>query len=287
MTEATLFQTRYDREACQIGVVHIGYGAFHRAHQAVYIDDMMEATGDLRWGIAAVNLRATDEGMFSEAANAGDDGYIALLADNGKYLTVNRDSQGQPLVATADKIGNWQKFKWLELPPAEDTTGQVVRDIALRPWAGSGDLIGTIASSDGVEFGLTGPVGSGIKRGGANSYRMLTAYTDSVEPLQEIPPEPPGPFFGSPMPIPTNGDHNLPTSAPDNRLYASDYDIGGEGISYHDTGAVNLGEAYRPFEGVDVESTNEEHTAVGFFEDEEWLDYTVDVAQAGELHHNL
>jgi hypothetical protein len=73
----------------------------------------------------------------------------------------------------------------------------------------------------------------------------------------------------------------LPTSAPDNRLYASDYDIGGEGISYHDTGAVNLGEAYRPFEGVDVESTNEEHTAVGFFEDEEWLDYTVDVAQAG------
>ena len=213
--------------------------------------------------------------------DAGDDGYIALLADNGKYLTVNRDSQGQPLVATADKIGNWQKFKWLELPPAEDTTGQVVRDIALRPWAGSGDLIGTIASSDGVEFGLTGPVGSGIKRGGANSYRMLTAYTDSVEPLQEIPPEPPGPFFGSPMPIPTNGDHNLPTSAPDNRLYASDYDIGGEGISYHDTGAVNLGEAYRPFEGVDVESTNEEHTAVGFFEDEEWLDYTVDVAQAG------
>ncbi|MFL2532120.1 MAG: carbohydrate-binding protein, partial [Porticoccaceae bacterium] len=213
--------------------------------------------------------------------DAGDDGYIALLADNGKYLTVNRDSQGQPLVATADKIGNWQKFKWLELPPAEDMTGQVVRDIALRPWAGSGDLIGTIASTDGVEFGLTGPVGSGIKRGGANSYRMLTAYTDSVEPLKEIPPEPPGPFFGSPMPIPTNGDHNLPTSAPDNRLYASDYDIGGEGISYHDTGAINLGEAYRPSEGVDVESSNEGHTSVGFFEDEEWLQYTIDVAQAG------
>ena len=213
--------------------------------------------------------------------DAGDNGYIALLADNGKYLTVNRDSQGQPLVASAEKIGNWQKFKWLELPPTEDITGLVVRDIALRPWAGSGDLIGTIASTDGVGFGLTGPVGAGIKRGGANSYRMLTAYTNSVEPLQEIPPEPPGPFFGSPMPIPTNGNNNLPTSAPDNRLYASDYDIGGEGISYHDTGAVNLGEAYRPFEGVDVESSNEGHTAVGFFEEDEWLDFTVDVAQAG------
>ena len=29
------------------------------------------------------------------------------------------------------------------------------------------------------------------------------------------------------------------------RLWAADYDNGGEGVSYHDTGAVNLGEAYR------------------------------------------
>ena len=92
MTESTLFQTRYDREACQIGVVHIGYGAFHRAHQAVYIDDMMEATGDLRWGIAAVNLRATDKGMFSEAANAGDDGYIvkAIAPDGTNHFRLVR-----------------------------------------------------------------------------------------------------------------------------------------------------------------------------------------------------
>jgi len=40
-----------------MGIVHIGYGAFHRAHQAMYIDDYMEKTGDLRWGIVAVNLR--------------------------------------------------------------------------------------------------------------------------------------------------------------------------------------------------------------------------------------
>jgi D-arabinitol 4-dehydrogenase len=47
----------YDKSECQTGIVHIGYGAFHRAHQAVYIDDYMEKTGDLRWGIVAVNLR--------------------------------------------------------------------------------------------------------------------------------------------------------------------------------------------------------------------------------------
>ena len=52
-----MYKTSYDKSECQTGIVHIGYGAFHRAHQAVYIDDYMEKTGDLRWGIVAVNLR--------------------------------------------------------------------------------------------------------------------------------------------------------------------------------------------------------------------------------------
>jgi D-arabinitol 4-dehydrogenase len=47
----------YDKSECQTGIVHIGYGNFHRAHQAMYIDEYMEKTGDLRWGIVAVNLR--------------------------------------------------------------------------------------------------------------------------------------------------------------------------------------------------------------------------------------
>ncbi|WP_407341969.1 mannitol dehydrogenase family protein [Pengzhenrongella phosphoraccumulans] len=34
-----------------IGIVHLGWGAFHRGHQAVYTEDAMAATGDLRWGI--------------------------------------------------------------------------------------------------------------------------------------------------------------------------------------------------------------------------------------------
>ena len=52
-----IFATDYDRDACDVGVLHLGFGAFHRAHQAVYLDDYMAVSGDLRWGIAAVNLR--------------------------------------------------------------------------------------------------------------------------------------------------------------------------------------------------------------------------------------
>ena len=58
-----MYRTSYNKSECQTGIIHIGYGAFHRAHQAMYIDDYMEFTGDFRWGIVAVNLR--NEG-FSE-----------------------------------------------------------------------------------------------------------------------------------------------------------------------------------------------------------------------------
>ncbi|WP_416464351.1 mannitol dehydrogenase family protein [Sphingomonas sp. VDB2] len=47
----------YDRAAVTCGVVHIGIGAFHRAHQAVVFDDALNA-GDLRWGVIAASLRS-------------------------------------------------------------------------------------------------------------------------------------------------------------------------------------------------------------------------------------
>ena len=31
----------YDREGLTPGIVHFGVGGFHRAHQAVYIDDLL------------------------------------------------------------------------------------------------------------------------------------------------------------------------------------------------------------------------------------------------------
>lgn len=75
MGASPIHATRYDRGACNIGIVHLGYGAFHRAHQAVYVDDYMEETGDLAWGIAAINLRAAEAGAFRTSAAAAD-GYL-------------------------------------------------------------------------------------------------------------------------------------------------------------------------------------------------------------------
>jgi len=41
-----------------VGIVHLGVGAFHRAHQAVYTEDAALATGDDTWGICAVTGRS-------------------------------------------------------------------------------------------------------------------------------------------------------------------------------------------------------------------------------------
>jgi fructuronate reductase len=45
----------YARSALRTGIVHLGLGAFHRAHQAVFTDDCLNA-GETDWGIAAASL---------------------------------------------------------------------------------------------------------------------------------------------------------------------------------------------------------------------------------------
>ncbi|MBU2919396.1 mannitol dehydrogenase family protein [Psychrosphaera sp. F3M07] len=49
----------YDKNAGSVGIVHIGIGAFHRAHQAVFTNDLI-ALGDNQWKITAVSLRSAN-----------------------------------------------------------------------------------------------------------------------------------------------------------------------------------------------------------------------------------
>src|SRR5580658_4722851 len=48
---------QYDRDKLTIGMAHIGVGAFHRCHQAEFVDDMLEAQFG-PWGVLGVNLKA-------------------------------------------------------------------------------------------------------------------------------------------------------------------------------------------------------------------------------------
>jgi fructuronate reductase len=70
---------RYDRAGLDIGIVHMGLGAFHRAHQAVYTDDALNrAVGP--WGICGISLHspgtrdalAPQNWLYSVTERAGD-----------------------------------------------------------------------------------------------------------------------------------------------------------------------------------------------------------------------
>ncbi|MFT4835127.1 MAG: fructuronate reductase [Psychromonas sp.] len=50
---------KYHRENTEIGIVHLGPGAFHRAHQAVYTENAMNLSGG-NWAISAVSLRSAN-----------------------------------------------------------------------------------------------------------------------------------------------------------------------------------------------------------------------------------
>ena len=53
----------YDRTAVRTGVVHFGVGAFHRAHEAMYLDRLMSEGKALDWGICGVGVLPSDSAM--------------------------------------------------------------------------------------------------------------------------------------------------------------------------------------------------------------------------------
>ena len=103
LSELTLHSVRetklpdYDRSATRIGIFHIGPGAFHRSHQASYVDALLHS--DPRWAISALSLRNT--GVRD-----------ALMPQDGLYTltTLGTESQRrvigairEVLVATQDR----------------------------------------------------------------------------------------------------------------------------------------------------------------------------------------
>jgi mannitol 2-dehydrogenase len=70
----------YDRSQGQVGIVHFGVGGFHRAHQAMYIDQLMEQGKALDWGICGIGVMPFDLKM-KEVMEAQDCLYTLVLKD--------------------------------------------------------------------------------------------------------------------------------------------------------------------------------------------------------------
>ena len=91
----------YDREGQQTGIVHIGIGAFHRAHQAWYTDRAMSA-GDRNWAIAGISLRSGDvaaqlnpqDGLYTLTERSGAGIQSRLVGAVRAVLVAPRERDG-------------------------------------------------------------------------------------------------------------------------------------------------------------------------------------------------
>lgn len=84
------------------------------------------------------------------------------------------------------------------------------------------------------------------------------------------------PYLGSPFLFPT-------------RVQAEAYDVGGEGVAYHDVNPANNGGQYRPSEGVDIEICADAGGGynVGWISPGEYVEYTVSVPVSGNYPINV
>src|SRR5436309_6299185 len=53
----------YDRRGVKRSIVHLGVGGFHRAHQAIYLDDLAERRITADWGERGIGLLPADRRM--------------------------------------------------------------------------------------------------------------------------------------------------------------------------------------------------------------------------------
>ena len=78
-----ILKPKYDRALLSPGIIHIGVGNFHRAHQAVYLDEYLNNNKDLRWGIIGVNLRQSESDNLNSLKERGGKYVLKTISTTG------------------------------------------------------------------------------------------------------------------------------------------------------------------------------------------------------------
>lgn len=74
---------KYDRSSVKTGIVHVGIGGFHRAHQALYTDELLHKDNNSQWGICGVALLDFDQKIYN-----------VLQSQDGLYTLVVKELDG-------------------------------------------------------------------------------------------------------------------------------------------------------------------------------------------------
>ena len=85
-----LLRPSYTPKECSVGVVHVGVGAFHRAHQAMFFDQLLRNPAHQNWGIAGVNLVPQDAKNIQKLASRDNRYVLKTVSADGvtKYQEI-------------------------------------------------------------------------------------------------------------------------------------------------------------------------------------------------------
>ncbi|MDA3959976.1 MAG: carbohydrate-binding protein [Planctomycetota bacterium] len=140
---------------------------------------------------------------------------------------------------------------------------------------------------DGSAANLEAVFATGPSNGDHGVARGITAddRADLVAFLRQLETGDTNPGQTEPEPVQQQGFHGSPlliAATGTTRIEAEEYDLGGEGIAYHDVDSTNNGGAYRT-DAVDIETTRDAGGGhnVGWIANGEWMEYAINVAAAG------
>jgi len=80
LTRLPIDTPNYDRHSVSVGIAHIGAGHFHRAHQAMYIDRLLQRGMAREWGICGIGVMPGDWTMRDVLRDQG--GLYTLILEN-------------------------------------------------------------------------------------------------------------------------------------------------------------------------------------------------------------
>lgn len=99
LAKIALAKPSYDRHKIQAGIVHLGIGNFHRAHMAVYVDDLLNHQP--QWGIIGASLRSThcaqtlnpQNGLYTLITAAPEARLYRIIGSLIKVIAIGREPE--------------------------------------------------------------------------------------------------------------------------------------------------------------------------------------------------
>ena len=235
--------------------------------------------------VQAENYDVGGQGIAYNDSSAGNSG--------NAYRSDDVDVTSKANAQNGHTVGYTTNGEWLEYQVDVPNGGDY--DVTLRFSSGSGSAGDLRVKLDGTTLGTFDLASTG----GWNTFQTrtlsnvnLSAGSNKILRLEIL-----GGAFDidsirfdavtPPSGQQTFGNNGYPWSVGSSgtrRVQAENFDSGGDDVSYNENSSGNEGTSnYRPdAPDVDIANGNAPGATVGWFDSGEWLEYTVDVAQAGE-----